>query len=103
MLQGLVGPGQAGPLLGVEGRAGHHDEVNVALALAPVPEGDAANDNANTLYYRQANNNVVIVSEPLDKDRSVWAAVPTNCMLIAPHGQPIELAPFLSAKQIAAE
>ena len=36
----------------------------------------AANDKANTLYYRESGDNVVIVSEPLDADRAHWKAVP---------------------------
>ena len=63
----------------------------------------AANDNANTLYYRSDDGNVVIVSEPLDKDRSIWTPVPTNHMLIARHGQPVELLPFLAESRVAAE
>lgn len=63
----------------------------------------AANDNANTLYYRAVDNNVVIVSEPLDKDRSIWTPVPTNHTLIARHGQPVELVPFLAETRVAAE
>jgi glutamine amidotransferase len=63
----------------------------------------AANDNANTLYYRAAGDNVVVVSEPLDKDRSIWTPVPTNHMLIARAGERIELRPFFSDKRQAAE
>src|ERR1700728_4366251 len=29
----------------------------------------AVNDRANTLYYRESANNIVVVSEPLDQDR----------------------------------
>ena len=63
----------------------------------------AANDNANTLYYRSDDGNVVIVSEPLDKDRSIWTPVPTNHMLVARLGQPVELLPFLAESRVAAE
>jgi len=63
----------------------------------------AANDNANTLYYRSAGDNVVVVSEPLDKDRSIWTPVPTNHMLIARAGERVELRPFFSEKRQAAE
>jgi predicted glutamine amidotransferase len=63
----------------------------------------AANDNANTLYFRAAGDNVVIVSEPLDKDRSIWTPVPTNHMLIARAGERVELRPFFNARQQAAE
>ena len=63
----------------------------------------AANDNANTLYFRAAGDDVVIVSEPLDKDRTVWTAVPTNHMLLARRNQQVELLPFLAERRVAAE
>jgi glutamine amidotransferase len=62
-----------------------------------------ANDNANTLYFRASGDDVVIVSEPLDKDRTIWTPVPTNHMLIARAGQRVELRPFFGAQQLAAE
>src|SRR5882724_4437116 len=54
----------------------------------------AANDNANTLYYRESGHNVVIVSEPLDKDRAHWKPVPPGHKVVALHGQPVSLEPF---------
>jgi glutamine amidotransferase len=63
----------------------------------------AANDNANTLYYRAAGDDVVIVSEPLDKDRSIWSPVPANHMLVARHGQRVELVPMFQEARQAAE
>jgi glutamine amidotransferase len=63
----------------------------------------AANDNANTLYYREADRNVVVVSEPLDKDRSFWTPVPTNHVLIARHGEKVELRPLFAERRLAAE
>ena len=59
----------------------------------------AANDNANTLYYRAKGDDVVIVSEPLDKDRSIWAPVPANHVLVARAGERIELVPFFAEKR----
>src|SRR4030081_2579696 len=45
------------------------------------------NDTPNTLYYREADDNVVIVSEPLDTERANWKAVPQAHLIIArPHG-----------------
>ena len=86
---------------------GHKDPVRFTSAFA---DGKnlyafryAANDNANTLYYRSAGDNVVVVSEPLDKDRSIWTPVPTNHMLIARAGERVELRPFFSEKRQAAE
>ena len=63
----------------------------------------AVNDNANTLYFRSIDDNVVIVSEPLDKDRSIWTPVPTNHVLIARYGQDVELRPIFSERRQAAE
>jgi glutamine amidotransferase len=63
----------------------------------------AANDNANTLYYRTVDEDVVIVSEPLDKNQDIWQPVPTNHMLIARAGKPVELRPMFAAHRIAAE
>jgi glutamine amidotransferase len=63
----------------------------------------AVNDNANSLYYRAAGDDVVIVSEPLDKDRSIWTAVPANHVLIARAGERVELAPMFAEKRQAAE
>jgi glutamine amidotransferase len=63
----------------------------------------AANDNANTLYYRESGGNVVVVSEPLDSERSNWKAVPANHMIVALAGKPVQLEPFLGAQRVAAE
>ncbi len=63
----------------------------------------AVNDNANTLYYRAAGDEVVIVSEPLDKDRSIWTPVPSNHVLIARAGERVELVPMFAEKRQAAE
>ena len=63
----------------------------------------AANDNANTLYYRESAGNVVVVSEPLDSEHARWKPVPTDHMLVALDGQPVVLEPFLDAQRVAAE
>jgi predicted glutamine amidotransferase len=63
----------------------------------------AVNDNANTLYYRAAGDEVVIVSEPLDKDRSIWTPVPANHVLIARAGERVKLVPMFAEKRQAAE
>src|SRR2546427_4398970 len=63
----------------------------------------AANDNANTLYYREAAGNVVVVSEPLDADRAHWTPVPPGHMLIAHAGKPVVLERFLAEHRVAAE
>jgi predicted glutamine amidotransferase len=63
----------------------------------------AANDNANTLYYRESGGNVVVVSEPLDSDRTHWKPVPPGYAVVAQAGKPVALQPFLAAQQVAAE
>lgn len=63
----------------------------------------AANDKANTLYYRAAGKDVVIVSEPLDADRECWKTVPTNHMVIARAGRAVEVVPFPTKHRVAAE
>jgi glutamine amidotransferase len=63
----------------------------------------SANDNANSLYYQESGNNVVVVSEPLDGDRSHWKPVPPGHVIVARAGQPVLLEPFLVEQQMAAE
>lgn len=86
---------------------GHHEPLRFTAALS---DGDslyafryAANDKANTLYYRAGDGQVVLASEPLDKDRAIWTAVPDNHVLVARTGRPVELAPFMTPRQVAAE
>jgi glutamine amidotransferase len=63
----------------------------------------SANDNANSLYYRESGENVVIVSEPLDAERAHWKPVPPNHVIIAKAGKPVCLEPFLAQQRVAAE
>jgi glutamine amidotransferase len=61
------------------------------------------NDTPNTLYYRESADNVVIVSEPLDTDRSHWKAVPQRHLIVARAHGPVELRPFPEVMRVAAE
>jgi predicted glutamine amidotransferase len=63
----------------------------------------ANNDTPNSLYYREAGGSAVIVSEPLDQDRTYWKAVPPSHLIISRPGQPVELRPFPADKRLAAE
>jgi glutamine amidotransferase len=63
----------------------------------------AANDDANTLYYREAGGSVVIVSEPLDSERGNWKPVPPGHAIQALDGQAIALVPLLAEQRVAAE
>src|SRR6516164_513642 len=62
----------------------------------------AANDNANSLYYRESGGNVVVVSEPLDANRAHWKPVPPGHAIVARDGEPVSLEPFLAEQQVAA-
>src|SRR5258707_9327681 len=61
------------------------------------------NDTPNTLYYRESQDNVVIVSEPLDTERANWKAVPQAHLIIARAHGPVELLPFPEVTRVAAE
>jgi predicted glutamine amidotransferase len=63
----------------------------------------AANDNANTLYYRKSGQSVVVVSEPLDTERTHWAPVPQGHMVVARDGKPVTLEPFAVTQRVAAK
>ncbi|CAO4179200.1 class II glutamine amidotransferase [Methylorubrum populi] len=49
----------------------------------------AANDAANSMYYRQSADGVVVVSEPLDKEHATWTPVPDNSVVIARKDEPV--------------
>ncbi len=61
------------------------------------------NDKANTLYYRETENGIVIVSEPLDDDHKKWIAVPESHAVIALAGERARIVPLLHRHQEAAE
>lgn len=54
----------------------------------------AVNDDANRLYDQASESGIVIVSEPLDGDRSNWIAVPENHVVIACWGRPFAIEPL---------
>jgi glutamine amidotransferase len=61
-----------------------------------------ANDGpANTLYYRDAGDSVVVVSEPLDTERDCWKPVPPGHVIVAKAGKPVELAALGEQKTFA--
>jgi glutamine amidotransferase len=63
----------------------------------------AVNDLANTLYYRESDNGIAIVSEPLDRDHKKWIAVPENHVVVALAGERAQVIPLLHRHQEAAE
>jgi len=63
----------------------------------------AVNDRANTLYYRESEQNIVIVSEPLDRDHRNWVSVPENRVLVASAGERARVLPLFHRHREAAE
>jgi len=63
----------------------------------------AVNDRANTLYYRESEQNIVIVSEPLDRDHRNWVSVPENRVLVANAGERARVLPLFHRHREAAE
>lgn len=63
----------------------------------------AVNDRANTLYFRESEQGIVVVSEPLDKDHRNWTPVPENHVLVAKAGEPTRVVSFLHQHREAAE
>jgi predicted glutamine amidotransferase len=63
----------------------------------------AVNDRANTLYYRETERGIVIVSEPLDRDHKNWTAVPENHVVAALAGERARVVPLFHRHQEAAE
>jgi predicted glutamine amidotransferase len=47
----------------------------------------ACDSEPPSLYYKQSETGLLIVSEPIDGQKEGWKTVPTNCTLIAKTGQ----------------
>ena len=62
----------------------------------------AVNDRANTLYFRESQRGIVVVSEPIDHDKN-WIAVPENHVLVAKAGERARIEPLFQRHQVAAE
>ncbi|NPU13262.1 class II glutamine amidotransferase [Bradyrhizobium sp. 83012] len=58
----------------------------------------AANDRANSLYYREDGDQVIAVSEPYDKEPD-WIEVPPDHVLVARASRPAEIVPLFAAGQ----
>jgi glutamine amidotransferase len=78
---------------------GHTDKIRFTSALANGHDlyafRFAENDQANSLYFRESNGEVIVVSEPIDKATD-WNEVPPNHVLIALESEPARVVPFLS-------
>ena len=95
-----------GELTRLMNQGGYREKLRFTAALANGHDlyafRYAVNDAANSLYYRESGNNVVIVSEPLDRDHARWQAVPENHVVIARAGKATEVRPFLQGQQTRA-
>jgi predicted glutamine amidotransferase len=60
----------------------------------------AENDTSNSLYFREESEQVVVVSEPLDRT-GTWTQVPENHVLVAKQGRAAEILPFSPAASVA--
>jgi glutamine amidotransferase len=86
-------------LCGLVNENGLHERLRFTAALANGHDlyafRFAENDAANSLYYRQNGDQVIVASEPFDKEVD-WSEVPPNHVLVAPASGPIEIVTFLS-------
>ena len=62
----------------------------------------SVNDHANTLYYRESDGGIVIVSEPFDHDEN-WTAVPEGHVVVAKAGERARMLPLFQHRRQAAE
>jgi predicted glutamine amidotransferase len=62
----------------------------------------AVNDRANTLYFRESERGIVVVSEPIDRDKN-WITVPENHVVVAKAGERARIVPLFHRRQEAAE
>src|SRR6202000_2074154 len=53
----------------------------------------AENDATNTLYFRESGDQVVVVSEPFDKEDD-WTEVPEGHVLVARASEAVEIVPL---------
>jgi predicted glutamine amidotransferase len=63
----------------------------------------ANHDVSNSLYYREMGNSLVVVSEPLDMERTFWKPVPHSYAIVARAGERVRMQPFLAERRVAAE
>jgi glutamine amidotransferase len=77
---------------------GHHERMRFTSALANGRDlyafRFAENDTANTLYFREDGERLIVVSEPFDKEPD-WTEVPANHALVALASQSASIVPIL--------
>lgn len=54
----------------------------------------ASDDRAPTVYYTQEDGNLLIVSEPVDRERARWQALPAAHAIVAREGEGVEIVAF---------
>jgi glutamine amidotransferase len=62
----------------------------------------SVNDHANTLYYRESDGGIVIVSEPFDHDEN-WTTVPEGHVVVAKADERARMLPLFQHRREAAE
>ena len=62
----------------------------------------SVNDQANTLYYRESDGGIVIVSEPFDHDEN-WTTVPEGHVVVAKADKRARMLPLFQHRRQAAE
>jgi predicted glutamine amidotransferase len=82
---------------------GHRERMCFTAALANGHDlfafRFAENDNANTLYFREDGERLIVVSEPFDKEPD-WTEVPPNHALVALASRSAEIVPFLESSSL---
>ena len=73
---------------------GHRERMRFTAALANGHDLFAFRFAANTLYFRESGERLIVVSEPFDKEPD-WTEVPANHALIARASRPVEIVRFL--------
>jgi len=63
----------------------------------------ASDDTATSLYYRDTGEHALVVSEPLDQERSFWKPVPPGHFIVAQGRGPVSLLPLPTDQRLAAE
>jgi ergothioneine biosynthesis protein EgtC len=80
---------------------GHRERMRFTAALANGRDlfafRFAENDIANSLYFREDGDRLIVVSEPFDKQPD-WIEVPTNRALVARSSRSAEIVPFLLSR-----
>ena len=80
---------------------GHRERMRFTAALANGRDlfafRFAENDIANSLYFREDGDRLIVVSEPFDKQPD-WIEVPTNHALVARSSRSAEIVPFLLSR-----